>query len=66
MSSEPALRLGKPAVVTSLVHSDQLNGRVPHAYLKDVLERLRTRAASRVQELLPNRWQPTPAKTFSN
>ncbi|MBP6224483.1 MAG: transposase domain-containing protein, partial [Rhizobacter sp.] len=31
----------------------------PHAYLKDVLERLPTQPASRVHELLPHRWQPT-------
>ncbi|WP_141396335.1 transposase domain-containing protein, partial [Polaromonas sp. AET17H-212] len=28
-----------------------------YAYLKDILERLPTQPASRVQELLPHRWQ---------
>jgi len=43
----------------SLVHSARLNGHDPYAYLKDVLERLPTQPASRVEELLPHRWQPT-------
>ena len=43
----------------SLVHSARLNGHDPYAYLKDVLERLPTQPASRVQELLPHRWRPT-------
>lgn len=29
------------------------------AYMRDVLERLPTQPASRVDELLPHRWQPT-------
>jgi hypothetical protein len=35
-----------------------MNGHGPCAYLKDVLARLPTHRASRVQELLPHRWQP--------
>jgi transposase len=55
-----SLRAGKrAAAVMSLVHSARLNGHDPYAYLKDVLERLPTQLASRVQELLPHRWQPT-------
>lgn len=55
-----SLRPGKrAAAVMSLVHSARLNGHDPYAYLKDVLERLPTQPASRVQELLPHRWQPT-------
>jgi hypothetical protein len=54
-----SLRAGKrAAAVMSLVHSARLNGHEPYAYLKDVLERLPTHPASRIQELLPNRWQP--------
>ncbi|MCE9661130.1 MAG: transposase domain-containing protein, partial [Burkholderiales bacterium] len=30
-------------------------------YLKDVLERLPTQPASRVEELLPHRWKPLTA-----
>lgn len=36
----------------SLVHSARLNGNDPYAYLRDVLERLPTQPASRVEELL--------------
>jgi hypothetical protein len=54
-----SLRAGKrAAAVMSLVRSARLNGHDPYAYLKDVLERLPTQPASRVQELLPHRWQP--------
>ena len=57
-----SLRAGKrAAAVMSLVHSARLNGHDPYAYLKDVLERLPTQPASRVQELLPHHWQPTIA-----
>jgi transposase len=53
-----SLRAGKrAAAVMSLVHSARLNGYDPYAYLKDVLERLPTQPASRVQDLLPHRWQ---------
>ena len=54
-----SLRAGKrAAAVMSLVHSARLNGHDPYAYLKDVLERLPTHPASRVEELLPHRWSP--------
>jgi transposase len=43
----------------SLLHSARLNGHEPHAYLKDVLERLPTQPASRIGELLPHRWRST-------
>ncbi len=42
----------------SLIQSAKLNGLDPHRYLKDVLERLPTQPASRIQELLPHHWQP--------
>ena len=55
-----SLRAGKrAAAVMSLVHSARLNRHDPYAYLKDVLERLPTQPASRVEELLPHRWQPS-------
>jgi len=54
-----SLRAGqRAAAVMSLVHSARLNGHEPHAYLRDVLERLPTQPASRIAELLPHRWQP--------
>ncbi len=52
-----SLRAGKrAAAIMSLVHSARINGHDPHAYLKDVLERLPTQPASRIAELLPHRW----------
>jgi len=54
-----SLRAGKrAAAVMSLVHSARLNGHDPHAYLKEVMERLPTQPASRIGELLPHRWTP--------
>lgn len=50
------LRAGKrAAVVMSLVHSARMSGHDPYAYLKDVLERLPTHTASRINDLLPHR-----------
>jgi len=55
-----SLRAGKrAAAVMSLIQSAKLNGHDPYRYLKDVLERLPTQAASRMQELLPHCWMPT-------
>jgi transposase len=56
-----SLRAGqRAAAVMSLIQSAKLNGQDPYAYLKDVLERLPTQPASRLDELLPHRWQPQP------
>lgn len=49
----------RAAVVMSLVQSTKLNGHDPHAYLKDVLQRLPTHPARRIEELLPYCWQPS-------
>lgn len=52
-----SLRAGKrAAAIMSLIHSARMNGHEPHAYLRDVLERLPTQPASRIEELLPHRW----------
>ncbi len=48
----------RAAVVMSLVHSARLHGHDPHEYLRDVLERLPPPLNSRINELLPHRWQP--------
>ena len=51
----------RAAVVMSLVQSAKLNGHDPWAYLRDVLERLPSHPNSRIEELLPHRWQkPAP------
>jgi transposase len=56
-----SLRAGKrAAAIMSLVHSARINGHDPHAYLKDVMQRLPTQHASRISELLPHRWRPAP------
>jgi transposase len=53
-----SLRAGqRAAAVMSLIQSAKLNGHDPYRYLKDVLERLPTQPASRIEELLPYRWQ---------
>ena len=54
-----SLRAGKrAAAVMSLIHSAKLNGHDPYAYIRDVLQRLPTQPASRIEELLPHRWSP--------
>ena len=42
----------------SVLHTARINGHEPFAYLKDVLERLPSQPASRIDELLPYHWQP--------
>jgi transposase len=55
-----SLRAGKrAAAIMSLLHTARINGHEPYAYLKDVLERLPTQPASRIDELLPHRWTGT-------
>ena len=62
-----SLRAGKrAAAIVRLVHSARLNGHDPYAYLKDVLERLPTQPASRVQDLLPHRWSTQHPCGFTN
>ena len=52
-----SLRAGKrAAAIMSLLHSARINGHDPYAYFRDVLERLPTHPASRIDELLPHRW----------
>lgn len=52
-----SLRAGRrAAVIMSLIQSAKLNGHDPYRYLKDVLERLPTHPASRIDELLPHNW----------
>lgn len=51
----------RAAVVMSLIQSARLNGHDPHAYLRDVLERLPLTPESCLVELLPHVWKPTYA-----
>jgi hypothetical protein len=45
------------AVLMSLCTTCKDLGIDPQAYLRDVLERIRTHPARRIEELLPDRWQ---------
>ena len=49
----------RAADIMSLIQSAKMNGIEPLAYLTDVLQRLPTQPNSRIEELLPTRWQPT-------
>lgn len=52
-----SLRSGQRAAnIMSLIQSAKINGLDPHAYLKDVMERLPTQKANQIQELLPHNW----------
>jgi hypothetical protein len=54
-----SLRAGqRAAAVMSLIQSAKLNGHDPYHYLKDVLTRLPTHPNSRIDALLPHRWDP--------
>jgi transposase len=54
----------RAAAVMSLVQSAKLDGHDPWAYLRDVLARLPTHLNSRIDELLPHRWQPADARSL--
>ncbi len=59
-------KMGSPdayraAAVMSLIQSAKLNGHDSHAYLKDMMDKLPTWPNSRIDELLPHRWQPAAA-----
>jgi transposase len=56
-----SLRAGqRAAAAMSLIQSAKINGLDPYAYLKDVLQRLPTQPNSRIDELLPHCWKPSP------
>ena len=48
----------RAAIIMSLLQSAKSQGHDPWAYLRDVLTRLPTHMNSRIEELLPHRWQP--------
>jgi transposase len=51
----------RSAAILSLLQTAMLNGIEPFTYLKDVLARLPTHKANRIEELLPHQWQPLTA-----
>jgi hypothetical protein len=55
--------LGSTWRVSCQFHELWANHGSTYAYLRDVLERLPTQPASRIDELLPHHWQPTIATT---
>ena len=48
----------RAAIIMSLLQSARLHGHDPWAYLRDVLTKLPSHLNSRIEELLPHRWQP--------
>lgn len=48
------------AIAYSLIESCKLNGVEPYRYLKDVLRRVWTHPASKIDELMPRLWKPPP------
>jgi len=54
-----SLRSGQRAAnVMTLIQSAKINGLDPQAYLKDVMDKLPTQRASKINELLPHNWVP--------
>jgi transposase len=53
----------RAANIMSLIQSAKVNGHDPYRYLKDILERLPTQPASRIEELLPHKWEQRPTNT---
>ena len=54
------------AVIYSLVASCKLNDHDPFAYFDDVLRKVSTHPAARIDELLPSNWNPPESKTKNN
>jgi hypothetical protein len=55
----------RAAAVMSLVQSARMHGHDPYAHHKGVLTRLPTHRASRVEALLPHRWQAKGARSIT-
>ncbi len=54
------------AGLASLVATCEANGVNPEAYLADVLMRLGSHPAARLDELLPHRWRPASASALDS
>jgi hypothetical protein len=48
----------RAAIIYSLVASCKLNGHDPFAYFNDVLRRVSTHPAEKIDDLLPGKWKP--------
>jgi transposase len=53
----------RAAIIYSLVASCKLNGHDPFAYFNDVLSRINTWPADKIDDLLPSNWKPRKPKT---
>lgn len=53
----------RAAIIYSLVASCKLNGYDPFAYFRDVLERVSTHPADKIDELLPSNWKKPSSGT---
>jgi transposase len=53
----------RAAIIYSLVASCKLNGHDPFAYFDDVLRKVSTHPAERIDDLLPCNWKPSKLKT---
>ena len=51
------------AIAYSIVESCKINAVDPYRYLKDVLRRVWTHPASKIEELMPRLWKPLPEGT---
>jgi transposase len=56
----------RAAIIYSLVASCKVNGIDPFAYFRDVLEKVSTHPANKIDELLPSNWQPPKSDTEDN
>ena len=52
----------RASIIYSLVASCKLNGHDPFAYFNDVLRRISTHPAERIDELLPSNWKPPESR----
>ena len=53
----------RAAIIYSLVASCKLNGLDPFAYFRDVLEKVTTYPASKIDDLLPSNWKKSEEST---
>ena len=53
----------RAAIIYSLVASCKLNGTDPFAYFRDVLERVSSHPADKIDELLPSNWKKLSSGT---
>lgn len=56
---------GRSAILYTIIESAKRHGHEPHAYLKDVLERLPATRTTGLDTLLPANWQPGPASSVT-